>query len=355
MPPRTQQIGPFEILGKPLGSGGMATVFRVRAPDGRVHAIKRLHEHLGRDRQAVDRFKQEFNIGCQMKDHPAFVKMEACEKFDGSWCIIMEFVDGITLHDVLARTLLNPAQALALCSSLADDLKPFHESRFVHRDLKPENLMILPDGRVKIMDYGVAREDGNRFTQTGTTVGTPLFMAPEQLLGSKTVDGRADIYSVGLILYRCLAKRDAHGLNAQTPYMELVKARQTRDLKDFPGFKDDGMLQLVRRCLAADPTQRYATTVELALAARRHPEHPKHAAECLRQMLQEAPERARSPRKKVAAEAKTEMAPAGDAVDLKSPLSMIWLGAALAIIALIVFCLICGGPAEALQSLRDLF
>jgi serine/threonine-protein kinase len=353
--PRPQQIGPFEILGKPLGSGGMATVFRVRSPDGRIHALKRLHEHLGRDRQAVDRFKQEFNIGCQMKAHPAFVKMEACEKFDGSWCIVMEFVDGITLHDVLARRLLNPAQALALCSSLAEDLKPFHAARFVHRDLKPENLMILPDGKVKIMDYGVAREDGNRFTQTGTTVGTPLFMAPEQLLGSKSVDGRADIYSVGLILYRCLAKRDAHGMNAQTPYMELVKARQTRDLKDFPGLKDEALLALVRRCLAAEPGQRFATSNELALAARRHPEHPQHAAECLRQMLQETPEKPRATRKKEAPAAKTEIAPGSLPPGASSPLPMFWLLAALAFAALIVFCLICGGPMEAIQSLRDLF
>ncbi len=333
----------------------MATVFRVRAPDGRVHALKRLHEHLGRDRQAVDRFKQEFNIGCQMKDHAAFVKMEACEKFDGSWCIVMEFVDGITLHDVLARALLSPAQALAFCSSLAEDLKPFHEARFVHRDLKPENLMILPDGRVKIMDYGVAREDGNRFTQTGTTVGTPLFMAPEQLLGSKNVDGRADIYSVGLILYRCLAKRDAHGLNAQTPYVDLVKARQTRELKDFPGLKDEALLQLVRRCLAAEPAQRFASTLELASAARKHPLHPPRAADCLRQMLQDAPEKSRQPRKKAQPDVKTEMAPPSDHAGATSSFPLIWLLVALALVTLIVFCLICGGPAEAFQSLRDLF
>ncbi|MCM8526215.1 MAG: serine/threonine protein kinase, partial [Lentisphaeraceae bacterium] len=181
MAKEARTIGDYTIEGRPLGSGGMATVYLV-TKNKKKFAAKVLHKHLMRERKTVERFKQEYAIGESMKANPAFVGMHELIKHDGCWTIIMEYVPGITLQDVLNKLgPLTPKEALCYAYELAAALESFHVKNYVHRDLKPCNIMVSTNGSVKVMDYGVTRDLGSNLTKTGTAVGTPLYMAPEQI------------------------------------------------------------------------------------------------------------------------------------------------------------------------------
>ena len=257
-----QMIGDYTIDGKPLGSGGMATVFPV-SKGKKKFAAKVLHKHLTRERKTVERFKQEFSIGESMKRNTAFVSMHELFKHDGCWTIIMEYVPGITLQDVLNKLgPLSPKEAICYAYELGKALEGFHLKNYIHRDLKPCNIMITPDGVVKIMDYGVTRDLGSNITKTGTAVGTPLYMAPEQICGSKSTDNRCDIYSLGLIIYRLLSRKDAHGLASKFELIELVEARMKKPIRSIKNVEDEALLKVLQKCLSPDPESRYTTTRE---------------------------------------------------------------------------------------------
>ena len=259
-------IGDYEIEGRPLGSGGMATVHLVKK-NGKKFAAKVLHKHLMRERKTVERFKQEYAIGESMKTNTAFVSMHELFKHDGCWTIIMEFVPGITLQDILNKLgPLNPKEAVAYIYELSKALEQFHIKNYIHRDLKPCNIMITPAGLVKIMDYGVTRDLGSNITKTGTAVGTPLYMAPEQICGSKSTDCRCDIFSLGLIMYRLLSRKDAHGLSRNFELIELVEARMKQPIKPIKNIQDEPLIEVLEKALAADPSDRFSDSKELCKA-----------------------------------------------------------------------------------------
>ena len=249
MPKEARMIGEYQVEGRPLGSGGMATVFLV-SKGRKKFAAKVLHKHLMKERKTVERFKQEYSIGESMKSNPAFVGMFELFKDDGCWTIIMEYVPGITLQDVLNKLgPLSPAEALCYAYELAKALEKFHQKNYIHRDLKPCNIMVTPDGLVKIMDYGVTRDLGSNLTKTGTAVGTPLYMAPEQICGSKSTDSRCDIFSLGLILFRLLSRKDAHGLTRKFELIELVESRMKKPIKKIKNVEDEALMDVLRKCL----------------------------------------------------------------------------------------------------------
>jgi len=259
---QAKMIGDYQIKGRPLGSGGMATVHLV-TKDNKEFAAKVLHKHLMRERKTVERFKQEYNIGTSMKRSPAFVKMIDLFKDDGCWIIIMEYVPGCTVHDLLNKFgRLSPKEAIAITYELAEALTPFHAKNYIHRDLKPCNLMLTPAGQVKIMDYGVTRDLGANITKTGTTIGTPLYMAPEQICGSKKIDGRSDIYSLGLILYRLVTRKDAHGMTNSFEFIDLVETRMKKDVKEIKNFEDKELLDFIKKSLTPKPENRIPNTKE---------------------------------------------------------------------------------------------
>ena len=147
-------IGEYEIKGRPLGSGGMATVHLV-SKDGKEFAAKVLHQHLMRDRRTVNRFKKEFEIGQKMKSSRAFVKMLELIKEEGCWTIIMEYVPGLTLDEVIKKLgPFSPKEATAYIYELSKALRPFHMNNYVHRDLKLENLVLDKDFNLKLIDLG---------------------------------------------------------------------------------------------------------------------------------------------------------------------------------------------------------
>jgi len=280
-----QMIGEYTITGKPLGSGGMATVFPV-SKGKKQFAAKVLHKHLTRERKTVERFKQEFAIGESMKRNAAFVGMHELFKFDGCWTIIMEYVPGITLQDVLNKLgPLSPKEAISYAYELGKALEKFHLKNYIHRDLKPCNIMITPDGQVKIMDYGVTRDLGSNITKTGTAVGTPLYMAPEQICGSKSTDSRCDIYSLGLIMFRLLSRRDAHGLSSKFELIDLVEARMKKPIRNIKSVEDENLMNILRKCLTPDPENRYSSTKEFCRDLEKLKYHTANTKPLIKKML----------------------------------------------------------------------
>ncbi|MCH2205382.1 MAG: serine/threonine protein kinase [Lentisphaerales bacterium] len=258
---KNKAIGDYQIVGRALGSGGMATVYLVEK-NKKKFAAKVLHRHLMRERKTVERFKQEFSIGQKMKSNKAFVEMIELFKHDGAWTIIMEYIPGVTLHDMINK--MGPfsnEESTAITYELANALGSFHLNNFIHRDLKPDNIMVTKTGQVKIMDYGVTRDLGTNLTKTGTAVGTPLYMAPEQICGSKSADCRADIYSLALIMYRMLTRKDAHRMKRNFEFIELVETRMKKSVRVIAELPQDTM-DFLEKCLCANPEERFPTTKE---------------------------------------------------------------------------------------------
>ena len=296
-------IGDYQINGKPLGSGGMATVYLV-TKDKKKLAAKVLHQHLMRERKTVERFKQEFEVGKAMNDNPAFVGMVDLFKHDGCWCIIMEYVPGFTMHEILKKHgKLSPSEAISVIYELASALGEFHIKNYIHRDLKPDNFMITPTGHIKIMDYGVTRSLDTNITKTGIAIGTPLYMAPEQICAYKQTDYRCDFYSLGLILYRMVTKRDAHGMSTDFEYMQLIETRTKKEPRNIKTFEDKDLFAVVQKCLKVKPDERYIDSKALCSALSQLPNYAKAHKKTLKNLLGnlEDKKKAKAPAKKTAA------------------------------------------------------
>src|SRR5215813_3234711 len=195
-----------------IARGGMATIYRARDRDnGHMVALKVPHMQYASDLVFHERFVREEAIG-QRLDHPAVIRvLRPREKSD--LYLAMEYVDGVLLRERLRRVSALPIpEAVELAIKMADALVYLHQQGVVHRDLKPENVMLMRDGGVKLMDFGIAHDATlRRMTWSGLsgTVGTPDYMAPEQVQG-KGGDERSDVYSLGAILYEMLTGRPPH-------------------------------------------------------------------------------------------------------------------------------------------------
>ena len=204
----------FDII-ELLGKGGMGAVYKARQPKlDRYVALKILPPEIGRDPAFAERFMREARV-LAMLNHSCIVAVYDFGEADGLFYFVMEYVDGTNLRQAIATGGLTPPEALAIVPQICDALQFAHDEGVVHRDIKPENVLIDKRGRVKIADFGLAKllgadaEDtavGRPFTLTGTrqVMGTPHYMAPEQMRGSSTVDHRADIYSLGVVFYEML-------------------------------------------------------------------------------------------------------------------------------------------------------
>jgi len=200
-------IGGYRVLGR-LGLGGMATAFRAeQTRDGQAVVLKIPHEHLLDDREFVERFLREGSLGATIH-HPNIIRIFEAGTYERTPFIAMELVDGETLESRLARDgALPAAEALEIARGIALALDYAHVKGVVHRDIKPDNVMLLADGSVKVMDFGIARVDAAPgLTATHTYLGTPLYSAPEAIDPGQ-VGPHSDIYSLGIVLYRMLTNR----------------------------------------------------------------------------------------------------------------------------------------------------
>lgn len=203
-----QRFHGLEIV-RVLGKGGMGVVYQARQPALDRHvAIKILPRKLALDPDFQDRFIREAKALASLS-HPNIVTVHDFGAEGGVFFLVMEFVDGVTLRQAMAGGKLGPETALRIVPQLCDALEYAHQEGVVHRDIKPENIILDRKGRVKIADFGLAKLVGNEtrlpaLTQTNIVMGTPNYMAPEQIENPKSVDHRADIYSLGVVLYEML-------------------------------------------------------------------------------------------------------------------------------------------------------
>lgn len=242
----------FEIVSL-LGRGGMGAVYQAVQPDlDRRVAIKLLPPETARDGEFMERFRREAALLARL-DHPGIVRLYDFGQRDEFAYFVMEFVDGEDLAQRLTAGAMSPNEAFEIVSQLCDALQHSHERGVVHRDLKPANILIARDGRVKLADFGLARltqPDASELglTRTGARLGTPRYMAPEQMNGTPA-DHRVDVYALGVVLYEMLTAQVPVG--HFDPPSEKVPALTPR--------LDD----VVLRALSAEPDRRFASMSEI--------------------------------------------------------------------------------------------
>jgi CheY-like chemotaxis protein len=256
--------GRFEVL-EEIGSGGMGMVYRALDRElGDQVAIKTLRPELLQDATLLERFKSEIRLARHISSKHVVRTHDIGER-DGIYYLTMEYVEGITVRELLdTRGRLGTAPTLAIASQLAQSLVAAHEQGVIHRDIKPQNLLLDAAGVLKVMDFGVARLAGGNanLTEAGMIVGTPSYMAPEQMLG-EGVDQRTDLYAVGVVMFECLLGR----LPFEAGSAIALIARVLRDQPPVPATLDPeippALSDLVLRLLAKDPAQRPANAAEL--------------------------------------------------------------------------------------------
>jgi len=272
------KIGPYTIV-REVGRGGMGRVYLARDERlGRRVALKALAPHLTRDPTQRERLKREARSAALLT-HPGICTVYALEEIGGDFYIATEFVDGHTLREEI-RPGHRPAVAevARTAGELAAALASAHKSGVVHRDLKPENIMRTRDGRLKILDFGLARIEASaaaaapRFsgaainaTQPGAMIGTPAYMAPEQINGG-AVDARADIFALGVVLYEFAC--GVHPFNGSTPLAIVARVLES-DASPIASRCPDlsaGLGEIIGRCLRKAPADRYGAAGELSAA-----------------------------------------------------------------------------------------
>ncbi len=263
-------------LDRELARGGMAAVWIAEDPLlSRRVAVKLLHPELAIDDGLRVRFRNEA-IAAAKLTHPGIVATYDTGDDNGTAYIVMELVEGKTLRLLIdERGPLPVTQAVDIASQVADALEHAHRQDLVHRDIKPANVLVQPDGRVKVTDFGIAKAaGGDDLTRTGTVVGTARYLAPEQVNG-QPVDGRADVYALGLILYEMLTGRAPFGGDTE---MATAVARLTNTPEPVRSVRADvprSLEDVVARSLARDPEYRYqsAQAFKEALAPGRDTAH----------------------------------------------------------------------------------
>jgi Protein kinase domain len=266
------RIPPFRILGR-LGQGGMGVVYRAVDEElGREVALKFLAPHLPHldaEPRDEERFLEEARAAAAL-DHPGIGSLLQIGRYQGRRFLAMPLYDGETLEARLARQdgsgPLAIDEVLVLASQLAAALAAAHAAGIVHRDLKPGNVLLTRSGQSKLLDFGLARRAGaDRLTERGTVLGTPAYMAPEQLRGEE-VDARADLWAFGAVLYEALAGRAPFGHGRVQPVQGLVHAILTEDPPPLHRLRPEApapLERLVRRCLSRDPAHRPAGADEI--------------------------------------------------------------------------------------------
>jgi predicted Ser/Thr protein kinase len=254
-------IGSYKVLDE-IGRGGMGVVYLAEDTRlGRMVALKSLPSALAMQPDLRQRLRREARAAATIS-HPSVAVVYALEEMGDQLFIASEYVRGETLRDEIARGPIALERARAIALAIADALVAAHEAGVIHRDLKPENVLIKPDGGVKVVDFGIAQIEGpeaTRLTRAGSMLGTPAYMAPEQLLG-ESVDGRADIYAWGIVFSEMLTGRHPlqRGPHGASLHSEVEGRGKNHDVHLTGPFAT-----VIARCLHADPNARYASAKEL--------------------------------------------------------------------------------------------
>ena len=248
-----------------LGKGGMGEVFLADDTQlGRKVAIKFLADGATNDGRALERLYREARSAAAL-DHPFICKIHEITEVEGRTGIVMEHVSGATLQAELARSPVSPKRAVEIAGEVAEALEEAHRKRVVHRDLKPANVMLTEQGHVKVMDFGLAKQvrvdssddqTTGSLTDPGTRVGTPGYMAPEQLLGSDA-DERSDIFAFGILLYELLAGVHPFRRSSPSGTMAAILREPHAPVGQYAKDASDTARVTLDRLLAKDPGDRY--------------------------------------------------------------------------------------------------
>ncbi|OGW36199.1 MAG: hypothetical protein A2010_13825 [Nitrospirae bacterium GWD2_57_9] len=253
----------YEIV-EELGSGGMATVYKaIQRSLDRPVAIKELRKTFHGDSTVEQRFEREAKLGASFQHENIVHIYDFCRAPE--YCIVMEYVDGVTLSQVIDRSGSLPADVgVMIALRVANALEYAHTRGLIHRDIKPGNIMIKRNGEVKLMDFGIARTKGlEALTQPGTLVGTPSYMSPEQAMG-EALDIRSDIFSFGIVLYEMFTgakpfqEEETRSITAKILQGSYIAPRRINT--DMPR----SLQRTIKKCLKNKPHKRYASMQALA-------------------------------------------------------------------------------------------
>jgi serine/threonine-protein kinase len=251
------------VIKRKLGSGGMADVYLAEDQElGRRVALKLLDDRHASDEQFVERFRREAQSAAGL-NHPSIVSIFDRGQAEGTYYIAMEYLDGRTLKELLIRNgPTPPAIAIDYARQILGALAFAHRNGIVHRDIKPHNIIVRPDGRLKVTDFGIARSGASQMTEAGSIVGTAQYLSPEQARGAP-VDPRSDLYSLGIVLYEMLTGKVP--FTGDTPveiamkHLSQVPEPPSTLRPEVPHDLD----AVVMRALAKDPDQRYGSAEEM--------------------------------------------------------------------------------------------
>ena len=275
------RLGSYELI-EPIGAGGMGEVWRALDPDlGRHVAIKILPSQYSSDPGRLRRFEQEARAAGKL-NHPNVLTIYAIGRDEDRPYLVTELLEGSTLRRQLADGAIPEGKAIEYACDIAQGLAAAHEKSIVHRDLKPDNIFITTDGRVKILDFGLAKltqvEGDQAQTQTasGVTLGTPAYMSPEQVRG-QPADHRSDIFSFGAVLYEMLTGRRAFSSDTSAETMTAILRQEPPPLSGAAPQIE----QIVRHCLEKEPANRYQSARDLGFQLRLA-QHPSAATAPMR-------------------------------------------------------------------------
>src|SRR3989442_724579 len=270
------RLGSYEIVA-PLGAGGMGEVYRAHDPAlGRDVAIKVLPAAVSTDPDRLRRFEQEAR-SAGLLNHPNILSIYGFGEHDGAPYVVSELLEGSTLRDRMAGSALSPRRAIDYGLQVAQGLAAAHEKGIVHRDLKPENLFVTDDGRVKILDFGLAKLTQpeawseaqtaaptiSAGTEPGVVLGTVGYMSPEQVRGLPA-DQRSDIFSFGAVLYEMLTGRRAFRGDSAIETMSAILKEDPPELSETHRNLPPALERIVRHCLEKSPQLRIQSARDLA-------------------------------------------------------------------------------------------
>ena len=283
--PFTQQLvagrrfGPYEIQSR-LGTGGMSVVFTAhdRVLDRQV-AIKFLSSELENSKSARQRFLREAKSAAAV-EHDFIVPIYSADEVDGYPFLVMSLIEGQSLQQRIDEpTTISVEQTLRIGIQITKGLEAFHSRGLVHRDLKPSNILLQqPDGRVRITDFGLAKcTDDNQLTKSGTVLGTPNYMSPEQAMGQQ-VDFRSDIYGLGAVLYACVTGRPPFEGPTSLQILNQLRETQPHSILDLKPETPHWLVEVIEKLMARDPNSRYQTAAEIIDALSQHSQTTRKSA-----------------------------------------------------------------------------
>lgn len=259
-----QAVGDYRIVDL-IGSGGMGTVYKVQhVISDRIEAMKVVLPSLITSPDLLERFMREIKLQARLT-HPNITSLHNALRVEGTVVMVMEYVEGSTLHGLLRHNPLEPLQSIDIMSQVLSALAYAHEAGVVHRDIKPANIMITRSGLVKLMDFGIARaaDQIDHLTRTGAAVGSIYYMSPEQVQGAP-VDHRTDLYSVGVTFYEMVTGQKPVTGDTSWAVMNAHLNQAVRAPSSINANVSPSLSLAILKALEKNPEDRYQNAAEFA-------------------------------------------------------------------------------------------